>query len=416
MNKLLEIKDKAVKFCGEYEHFILPVVRFAVAFIAFITIDLNIGYMAKISSMLVALLLALVCALLPVNAILWIASIMILLDMYALSIEVCAITFVLFLVLYFVYFRFAPKDGMLVILTPICFQLHIPSVMPVAAGLLRRAYSVVAIICGTLLYYFFDGIRQNASALAEVVDKKGQSTTKLNVTMGQLLDNKEMFIVMAIFVITTLVVYQVRRLKINNSWTVATIAGGLIQLVALVVAYLVLGLPEKIIWLVLSTVAAIFAGVVIQFIFMNLDYARTENVQFEDDEYYYYVKAIPKVAVTTPEKTVKKINERQETEIIDAEAVKRLSQDVTEETKAISVEPSANHKLRKETSRKTPYNNSEYRSPAQIRASQAKRHSPKRGPMPKKHDMKDVDKLLLTQSLENEFHASGKKTANKRKR
>lgn len=47
MNKLLEIKDKAVKFCGEYEHFILPVVRFAVAFIAFITIDLNIGYMAK---------------------------------------------------------------------------------------------------------------------------------------------------------------------------------------------------------------------------------------------------------------------------------------------------------------------------------------------------------------------------------
>ena len=305
MNKLLEIKDKAVKFCGEYEHFILPVVRFAVAFIAFITIDLNIGYMAKISSMLVALLLALVCALLPVNAILWIASIMILLDMYALSIEVFAITFVLFLVLYFVYFRFAPKDGMLVILTPICFQLHIPSVMPVAAGLLRRAYSVVAIICGTLLYYFLDGIRQNASALAEVVDKKGQSTTKLNVTMGQLLDNKEMFIVMAIFVITTLVVYQVRRLKINNSWTVATIAGGLVQLVALVVAYLVLGLPEKIIWLVLSTVAAIFAGVVIQFIFMNLDYARTENVQFEDDEYYYYVKAVPKKMIAKEEKVVK---------------------------------------------------------------------------------------------------------------
>ena len=277
MNKLLEIKDKAVKFCGEYEHFILPVVRFAVAFIAFITIDLNIGYMAKISSMLVALLLALVCALLPVNAILWIASIMILLDMYALSIEVFAITFVLFLVLYFVYFRFAPKDGMLVILTPICFQLHIPS----------------------------DGIRQNASALAEVVDKKGQSTTKLNVTMGQLLDNKEMFIVMAIFVITTLVVYQVRRLKINNSWTVATIAGGLIQLVALVVAYLVLGLPEKIIWLVLSTVVAIFAGVVIQFIFMNLDYARTENVQFEDDEYYYYVKAVPKKMIAKEEKVVK---------------------------------------------------------------------------------------------------------------
>ena len=54
-----------------------------------------------------------------------------------------------------------------------------------------------------------------------------------------------------------------------------------------------------------------------------MDYARSESLQFEDDEYYYYVKAIPKVSVSTPEKTVKRINERQETEIIDTEAVRK---------------------------------------------------------------------------------------------
>ena len=32
-----------------------------------------------------------------------------------------------------------------------------------------------------------------------------------------------------------------------------------------------------------------------------------EYVQFEDDEYYYYVKAIPKNSVTKSKKTVKKI-------------------------------------------------------------------------------------------------------------
>ena len=31
-------------------------------------------------------------------------------------------------------------------------------------------------------------------------------------------------------------------------------------------------------------------------------------MQFEDDEYYYYVKAVPKMTVAAPEKTVKKIN------------------------------------------------------------------------------------------------------------
>ena len=177
--------------------------------------------------------------------------------------------------------------------------------MPVAAGLLRKAYSVIAIVCGTLVYYFLDGIRQNASALAEVTDKKGGSATKLNVTMGQLLENKEMLLVMVVFVITTLVVYQVRRLNINNSWNIATVAGILIQFVLLLVGYLVLGMTSRIVWLIVGSIISLLVGVVIRFIFMDLDYARTENVQFEDDEYYYYVKAVPKKMIATEEKVVK---------------------------------------------------------------------------------------------------------------
>ena len=48
--------------------------------------------------------------------------------------------------------------------------------------------------------------------------------------------------------------------------------------------------------------------------FFSVDYSRTENVQFEDDEYYYYVKAVPKVGVQMPEKQVKHITEHQEQE------------------------------------------------------------------------------------------------------
>lgn len=36
-------------------------------------------------------------------------------------------------------------------------------------------------------------------------------------------------------------------------------------------------------------------GWVLKFFCFNLDYSRTERVQFEDDEYYYYVKAVPKI-------------------------------------------------------------------------------------------------------------------------
>ena len=66
-----------------------------------------------------------------------------------------------------------------------------------------------------------------------------------------------------------------------------------------------MGLTSKAIWLIVGSAVSMVIGFAIRFIFMNLDYARTENVQFEDDEYYYYVKAVPKKMITTEEKVVK---------------------------------------------------------------------------------------------------------------
>ena len=33
-----------------------------------------------------------------------------------------------------------------------------------------------------------------------------------------------------------------------------------------------------------------------------------EYTQFEDDDYYYYVKAVPKIKIAAPKKDVKRIN------------------------------------------------------------------------------------------------------------
>ena len=63
-------------------------------------------------------------------------------------------------------------------------------------------------------------------------------------------------------------------------------------------------------------------GLVLELLFFSVDYSRTENIQFEDDEYYYYVKAVPKVGVAVPEKKVKRIteNQPQETTVIREDA------------------------------------------------------------------------------------------------
>ena len=101
MTTLLELKEKLVRFYGKYEVYITPIVKFIVAFAALMTIDRNIGYMELVSSTPVALILGLLCAILPVGGTIFIAAVVILADMYALSIEVCLVALLLFVLISF---------------------------------------------------------------------------------------------------------------------------------------------------------------------------------------------------------------------------------------------------------------------------------------------------------------------------
>jgi hypothetical protein len=47
---------------------------------------------------------------------------------------------------------------------------------------------------------------------------------------------------------------------------------------------------------------------VLVFFFFNMDYSRIESVQFQDDDYYYYVKAVPKVTLAAKSHTVQRFS------------------------------------------------------------------------------------------------------------
>ncbi|MCM1283713.1 MAG: hypothetical protein NC180_09820 [Muribaculaceae bacterium] len=305
MTKILEIRDRMIRFYGKYETYLFPVVKFILAFLIFSTINANIGYMERISTLTVALVLSLVCAVFPVYAMIWFVVLIVLADLYALSLEAAVTALVLFAVLLLVYFRFSPKDGIAALLTPVCFHFHIPYVMPLVTGLLREVYSVIAVVCGTVIYFFLDGIKRNEGALVAVETGEEAVSSKFSICVGQIVNNKEMYLVLAIFVVTATVVYVVRRLEVDHAWTLAIISGVLIELAGLFVGYLVLNISQKTLWLLIGNLISLLIAFLLEFLFMNLDYDRTERVQFEDDEYYYYVKAVPKKLVATREVKVK---------------------------------------------------------------------------------------------------------------
>lgn len=310
MTGLLELKEKLRNFYSKYDIFIHSLGKFILAVCALMIINRNIGYMEKLSSMAVTLALSLLCAILPVNAMLVLAGAVIILHLYALSLEVAVIGLLLMLLMFLVYFRFAPRDGFYVILTPVCFHLHIGQVMPVAAGLLSKAYTAVSVICGTILYYFLEGVKANASALGDSSDD-ATLPSKFTATLNQLLGNKEMYLMIFAFTLTTLVVMLLRNLSVDYAWTIAIAVGSLMNFIVIFAGNLLLGIAGRTIELVVGVFIAAAVAFLLEFLFFHVDYTRTERVQFEDDEYYYYVKAVPKMYVAEKEKTVKKFNSKE---------------------------------------------------------------------------------------------------------
>ena len=311
MTGLLELRERLRSFYGKYEIYVTAGAKFVLGLVVFFLINSQFGYMGRLDHPAVPLLLALVCTFLPVNVMVAFACAMILLHLSALAIEACIIALCLFLILFFLYSKFASKNGSIVILTPILCHFKIPQVMPVAAGLLRGPSSYLSVVCGTVVYFYMNGIKMNIVNFASMEEE--ESVAKFTAVLKLLVSNKEMYLVTATFLFTAFVVYVIRRQSIGYAWRIGLFLGNLVQMVALLTGYVLLGMPEKIMWVVLGTLISLAVSLVLEFFCYNLDYSRIERVQFEDDEYYYYVKAVPKVYVARKDKRVKRITPRKKT-------------------------------------------------------------------------------------------------------
>ena len=306
MTALLELRENLKKIYSRNEAFILPVIKFLLSFIVLSIINGKMGYMTKLDNMAIVLIVSLLCSFLPTGFMAFFAMMFAVLHMYALSIETAAVGLVVFLLLYLLFLRFTAKEALVVVLTPVLCMLKLPYVMPVAMGLIGTPASCVSVGCGVVVYYLLQTVITNAPTINSMGAE--EATAKLRLLIDGMLGNKAMLVTIAAFAITVIVVYLIRRMSVDHSWTIAMVAGVMIEVMILLVGDLMYDTNISIVSALLGAVVTLIACKIIEFFRFCLDYSRTEKVQFEDDEYYYYVKAVPKMTVAAPTNTVKKIN------------------------------------------------------------------------------------------------------------
>lgn len=310
MTSLLELKQYIKRFYIKYETYITYVWKFLLALVSILVINSKLGYMDALTNIAIVMMASLLCAILPANFIVFISAAFILGHLYSLAMECALIALVIFILMFLLYFRFSPKDTLAVLLTPIFFFMHIPYVMPLAMGLLGTPASVVSVSFGLVISYMIGYFSSNATSFGSdgVVEAANGFSTIINGIIG----NKEMMVMIIVFAIVLVLVYIIRRSSIDYCWKIAIAAGSIGLMIFTLIGDIMSDTQISIAGVILGTIISALLMLVVEFFAFNMDYSRTEKVQFEDDEYYYYVKAVPKVTVATPERKVKKINRARE--------------------------------------------------------------------------------------------------------
>ena len=294
MSTFVKIRNKIGRFYADYDVYLKPLFKFMAAFLSMLIFKGYFSFDTKLTSYVVIALLSAVCMLFPYGGVTFADAVYILLGIYKSSLA-AAVLFSVFLVLILLlYFGFRPGKGIILCLVPVFFILKIPFVIPLVLGLLTGFTAIIPSAIGVFAFYLlkycneYMAVSEYTTDLTEII----KDTVTLATSVAGF---KEIYIYIAAFVVAETVITILKNMSFDHSWTAAVITGSLIMGIITVSGALLFNTAPDYVLIIVNIFVSAAAGLATELFFFNVDYTRTEHLRFEDDDYFYYVKAIPKV-------------------------------------------------------------------------------------------------------------------------
>lgn len=308
--KLLEFRGMARRFFQKYQAIIEPIFRFLISYLAFHTINNALAYNTKVASPVIELGMAAVGAFLPPVVLILFCAMLAMLQVYSASPILAALAIVIYAVLYCFIARFSGKYGYAVVAVPILFALKMPYLIPLLLGVIATPMAIFPTVSGVIVYFVFKVIQE--AALRQDISSLDATLALYIDVVNNLFKNKEMFVTAAVFAVVILVMWLVRKLRFEFVFELTIVLGAIVNVLGFLLANLWLDLSIGIGGMILGTILSMLLVFAAQFFRMVLDYTSVEHVQFEDDDYYYYVKAVPKIDVSMLQKNITTFHNKEE--------------------------------------------------------------------------------------------------------
>ncbi len=225
------------------------------------------------------------------------------LHLVSLDIVTALVVFGLIFVGYLICLYYQTKAAHHLVLIPVTQQMGIPFLCPMISGLTGELRDVTGVVTGGVIAFYLNVLRENSALLADGTSR----LTSVQLLTAQVLQNRMFYFYLAALVAMFLVIYLVRTQNIRSAWILAVVFGVAVEFAIMLAGLLFTSDNSGISSLLIGNLIVLVIGILMTYFLMDLDYHRIEKVQFEDDDYYYYVTAVPKIRIETEQKTVTKI-------------------------------------------------------------------------------------------------------------
>lgn len=328
MMALLILKSKIKNIYEKHYRLVRGILKVCVVFAILMLITTKMDYQSLLSQYWLLFGIALICGAAPdLVSVLCITAVMEAEIIQVSQMQAASILLVI-LIYYLLFGRLTDKQSIILVSVPVLSVLQLGYVVPVVAGLFFSPVMLPALIVSVFLHFILCGVQEYALAVSRVTQTRAPLAS-LQYLMEYLKGNTLFFTMLAAFVLTFVCVYLIRRLRIQYASQVAILVGAILLLSILLLGNIKLELDVDLPGVVISILISVAIAYVIQFFHLTLDYRGTRKLQFEDDEYYYYVTAIPKFKVAVIDKTVTRIipDEEEENRDLKTELEKELEED-----------------------------------------------------------------------------------------
>ena len=223
------------------------------------------------------------------------------------NIEIAILTILFLLCLLFFYVRLAPKESILILFTIAAFHFKIPYLVPLLAGLYFSVTALIPIGIGVFLWTMLPVLKEilkvSETAGLNVMDMPRTLSVLMPTLLSSLLSNQEWIFTAFIFAMVVLAVYGISRINLDYSKDISVALGAILTIVSFVIAHVLADMDVDVFNTVFFVILSALITEIVRFFDIVLDYSRSERVEFEDEENYYFVKVVPKILVKKRNRT-----------------------------------------------------------------------------------------------------------------